>query len=139
VTACTKCGYDPDVVYTEAWTATAKSYAPSVNKIGINGKNNHQYRQWRKSWAKLFGEWLKSLPVATKRRRVSITRMYGKNERPHDRINFAAGCKPLLDVIVEYGGLYDDSAAWCEDHYEQKKSPDGKDYVIVTIEEIPNE
>lgn len=136
--ACTKCGFDPDVTCIHSWTATANSYAPSLNKVGTNTKTNHVYRSWRKNWAKQFGTWLKSIPEAKDRRRVQITRMYGKDERPYDRQNFASGCKPLLDVIVEFGGLYDDSPAWCDDFYEQKKSPDGKDYVIVTIEELPH-
>lgn len=136
---CPKCGWDEDVIWRDSWTATANSYAPSLNETGINSKTNHTYRNWRKKWAKQFGAWLKTIPTATQRRRVSITRYMGKGQRAYDRQNFASGCKPLLDTIVEYGGLYDDSPNWCSDFYEQKRSPNGKDYVVVTIEEMaPN-
>lgn len=136
---CVKCGFDPDAKMGQSWTATAESYAPSVNETGANTKINRVYRQWRKRWEKQFGPWLKTLPPAKAKRRVQITRVYSGRQRPYDRINFASGCKPLLDTLVEFGGLYDDSPTWCDDYYEQRKSPDGKDYIVVTIDEFADE
>lgn len=84
----------------------------------------------------MFGPWLQSLPPAKRLRRVTIIREYGGGKRAFDRINFAGGAKPLLDTIVNFGALYDDSEIWCQDHYVQKKSQDGIDYVTVLIEEL---
>ena len=137
--ACAKCGYDPARKPTSTWTHRVASYTPSLNDVGVNGKNAHKYRTWRKHWEKVFGPWLSKLPAAQLFRRIQITRHYGKGQRAFDRINFAAGCKPLLDTIVNHGGLYDDSVTWCEDHYSQLKSPDGKDYVQIVIEEFPGD
>jgi hypothetical protein len=130
------CRYDAGIVPAVSWTHRIESYVPTFNSIGLNSKNNHKYRGWRKAWEIGFGPWLQTLPPALKYRRVTITRLYGKGKRPFDRRNFAGGCKPLLDTLTNFGALYDDSELWCEDHYQQLKSPDGKDYVEVKIEEF---
>ncbi len=67
---------------------------------------------------------------------MTISRLYGKGKRPFDRVNFAAGQKPLLDVITNFGAIYDDSALWVQDNYRQDKSPDGNDYIEILIEEL---
>ena len=113
-----------------------QSYCPTANTLTGNTRTNHKYRQWRTRWEREFGTWLQSIPPAQKLRRVTITRLYGKGKRAYDRINFAAGQKPLLDTLTNYGAIYDDNALWCEDHYTQSKSPDGNDYIAVLIEEL---
>jgi hypothetical protein len=130
------CRYDPDAVVTATWSKTIESYVPTLNSIGTNSKNNHDYRKWRRRWENELGEWLKSIPPALNYRRVTITRHYGLKKRPYDRRNFEGGCKPLLDTLTNFGAIYDDSETWCQDHYRQTKSPDGIDRVEVVIEEL---
>jgi hypothetical protein len=130
------CRWDPGLKPAHAWAHRIESYVPTFNSIGLNSKNNHKYRGWRKRWEDEFGPWLRELPPAHRYRRVTITRFYGKGKRPFDRRNFSGGCKPLLDTLTNFGALYDDSELWCEDHYQQLKSPDGIDYVEVKIEEF---
>ena len=134
--ACDMCQYDPAAVVVQSWTFRVQSYCPTHNTLGGNTKNAHKYRTWRNRWSEEFGPWLKQLPPAQKLRRVTITRMFGKGKRAFDRINFAAGQKPLLDTLTNYGAIYDDNALWCQDHYLQLKSPDGNDYIEVLIEEL---
>lgn len=130
------CRFDAGAVVLATWQHTVESYAPTLNSISTNTKNNHKYRWWRASWEGHFGAWLRTVPPAKQYRRVTITRLYGLKKRPYDRKNFEGGCKPLLDTLTTYGALYDDSVLWCEDHYVQDKSPDGKDYVTVRLEEL---
>jgi hypothetical protein len=133
--ACAVCGFDPDASVVQVWEHRIESYVPSFNSIGLNSKNNHKYRWWKRQWEEGFGPWLKTIPAANKYRRVQITRLYGHKQRRFDRQNFAGGCKPLLDTLTNFGALYDDSETWCSDRYVQKKSPDGSNYVEVRIEE----
>lgn len=130
------CLYDADAAVSGCWEHRVQSYCPTFNSIGLNSKNNFKYRGWRKAWETHFGPWLQSLPPASKYRRVTITRFYGDKKRKFDSQNFAGGCKPLLDTLTNFGALYDDSDMWCQAHYVQKKSPDGKDYIEVKIEEF---
>ncbi len=136
MTACEMCRYDANAVVVASWTARFASYTPTQNSLTGNTKDGHKYRGWRKCWEMLMGDWLKGIPTAARPRRVTITREYGNRKRPFDRINFAGGSKPLLDTIVNFGALYDDNSAWCEDHYVQRKSEDGNDYITVCIEEL---
>ncbi len=130
------CKFDPESKLAASWTIRVESYCPTFNSIGLNSKNNFKYRSWRKTWETLFGPWLSNIPPALKYRRVTIVRHYGKGKRAFDRKNFEGGCKPLLDTIKNFGAIYDDSAIWAEDFYQQQQSPDGKDYVEVTIDEL---
>lgn len=131
------CRFDPGAKVIATWTSRVESYCPSLNTIGVNSKNNHKYRGWRKRWEDQFGPWLKLIPPAAKYRRVTVTRQYGKGKRPFDSAqNFSGGCKPLIDTLTNFGAIYDDSDTWCQSHYLQEKSLDGKDYVEVKIEEI---
>lgn len=107
-----------------------------MNTLKGNTKTNFMYRNWRKKWEELFGPWLKSIPSTLKLRRVTITRLYGAGKRPFDAINFAGGCKPLLDTLTNCGAIRDDSPTWVEDHYTQEKSPDGIDRIRVVVEDI---
>lgn len=130
------CRYDPDAAVAATWVHKIQSYVPTLNSIGINSKNNHNYRKWRRIWEGEFGPWLQTIPPALKYRRVVITRWYGTGKRPFDSGNFAGGTKPLVDTLTNFGALYDDSNTWCECHHVQIKSPDGKDYVEVQIQEL---
>lgn len=130
------CRYDATVTPVRVWAHKIQSYTPTANTLRGNSKTNFKYRNWRTVWEKEFGEWLQSIPPAQKYRRVIVTRYFGKGKRAFDRVNFAAGCKPLLDTIVNFGALYDDSELWAEDHYLQLRSSDGLDYIEIRIEEF---
>lgn len=53
--------------------------------------------------------------------KVTITRIYGRKKRAYDRINFASGCKPILDMLKRQNYIHDDSPKWIDDQYEQRK------------------
>jgi hypothetical protein len=53
---------------------------------------------------------------ATKPRKLLFVRVGG---RMMDRINFANGCKPILDFLVSRKWLVEDSEAWVDDQYMQ--------------------
>lgn len=130
------CDWNPDAVVTARWEAEVATFCPTMNTLKGNTKTNYTYRTWRKKWEELFGPWLQSIPRAPKLRRVTITRLYGTGKRPFDTINFAGGCKPLLDTLTNCGALYDDSPTWCQDHYLQEKATDGVDKIRIVIEEL---
>lgn len=130
------CDFDPGAVVTATWVHEVASYCPTMNTLKGNTKTNYTYRNWRKKWEEEFGPWLHSIPRAPKLRRVTITRVFGKGKRPFDRVNFAGGCKPLLDTLVNCGALYDDSPTWCMDYYLQERALDGVDRMRVMIEEL---
>lgn len=111
-------------------------YCPTANTLRGNTKTGHKYRWWRRKFEDEFGTWLVKIPPAKRLRRVTITREYGKGKRAYDRVNFMAGCKPLLDTVVNFGALYDDSENWVDDFYRQFKSLDGLDYLEVKVEEM---
>lgn len=139
MTTCVKCDYDSGAVMAASYSITVRCVLPSLNSVGGNQKNNPKYRGWRKFWERALSEWVLTVPAATARRRLNVYRMYGKGRRKYDRINMAAGCKSLLDVLVTTGVLYDDNEAWLQDNYEQQRSPDGGDYVVLTVEDYAQE
>ena len=63
--------------------------------------------------------------------RVKITRV---SKRLLDEQNLSAGMKPLLDALVEYGHIYQDSPQWCEFICDQKYcAADEEPHMIVQI------
>lgn len=133
---CAMCRYDPGARVAESWSLREESFCPTQNTLRSNGKHDRVYKMWRGRWTKLFGDWLSSIPTAEKYRRLTITRHFGKGNRAFDSDNFSGGCKPLRDVVVTHGALYDDSPLWAEVHYQQLKSADGLSYVELLIEEL---
>lgn len=91
------------------------------------------------------------------RRRVVITRLYGKGQRALDRNNLWGGTKLVVDMLqpprvfkrrmVKGGPLYetlrpgaslivDDSDAWCDLHVDQEKAADGVAATRIVISDI---
>lgn len=134
--ACPMCEYDPVAPIGETWLLEADSYCPTQNSLKGNTKAGYDYRRWRRVWEDTFGDQLRALPRSIVRRRVTITRFYGKGRRAYDRGNFIGGCKPLIDTLVNMGALYNDNAVFLEDHYQQVKSPDGVDRIRLLIEDL---
>lgn len=61
------------------------------------------------------------IPVAKKKRRVTITRIYSKHGRRRDRGNLVGGCKMVLDAMTRAGLIVDDREEYVEDHYRQER------------------
>lgn len=126
MTACQACGFDPQAAVSEAWTFLVTRAAVSQNKLGSNrGGNRWTYAQLRADyeWSVLANVRKHGIPPATKRRRISLTRLYLPRQRAFDRGNLIGGLKPLLDVCVRQGLLVSDSPEWCLDHYSQERHP----------------
>lgn len=133
---CAMCEFDPGAVVGDRWEFTAESYCPTQNSLKGNTKAGYDYRKWRRHWENVFGDEFRAMPRSILRRRVTVTRFYGKLKRAYDRGNFIGGCKPLLDTLVNMGALYNDNPVFLEDHYLQLKSPDGICRITVLIEEL---
>lgn len=78
------------------------------------------------------GEHFEGRPEA-KKRLVVITR-YSAGRM--DRINFAGGCKPVVDALVRVGLLYDDTEEWLDDRYVQDKAAPGGQWTEIVVSEI---
>lgn len=70
------------------------------------------------------------------KRRLTLTRYYGKNCHAYDYDNLVWGFKPIVDQLVSADILIDDSPTYIERIYKQTKSPDGIDHIIIIIEEL---
>ncbi len=135
---CPKCLWDTLAIPTASWVLEFPAPIPSVNELKSNTRMNHAYRRYRKGYERLIGEFGDHVPrTKAMPRRVTITRRYGKGKRKFDRVNFAHGCKPLLDSLTAHGLIYDDTEAWVLDYYAQEPSPDGVDWVHILLEELP--
>jgi len=132
---CIACNYDPDLLITHTDTVILDHAVFSLNTTGTNTKNNRAYRKQRKTWARLLLREYSGLKRATAKRRISITRLWGKGKRAYDYGNLVGGLKPLLDEIVRAGLLLDDSPKCCADYYYQYKAPDGIDRVVIVLED----
>jgi Holliday junction resolvase RusA-like endonuclease len=135
---CPRCGYSATPAI-KAWTLTIAMDTPTQNhKRGENaGAMRFRYKRVRDMLQMLVrAERLRGrVPKAKRLRRVRITRYYGGHAQRRDRINFAGGCKALLDSLVLEELLVDDSEDWVDDYYEQVRI-DGKTRVEVLIEEL---
>ena len=141
---CPACGFDTSIEVTNSWDARIKKSSPSGNSIGSSGKgrNGWKYRQERKACATVkvwWGDYGRYPSQATKRRRLWITRQWGKGKRAYDMDNLAWGLKPLIDEIKVQGWIKEDSPKWVERIYKQEKSPDGIDRIIIRIEELEDD
>ena len=136
---CKRCGYS-EVTATKRWTMRIAMDTPTQNhQRGENaGGMRFRYKRIRDQLHMLVrAERMRlKLPPAKHRRRVRIVRHYGGHARRRDRINYAGGAKPLLDVLVLEGILVDDSEQWVDDYYEQVRSDDGQTYIEVIVEEL---
>jgi hypothetical protein len=114
-------------------TMTIPGRTESANRLeSMSLRQRMAYkRQWREDAFKsaLISfpagyRFLKPTPISLKppfpeewvKRKVVIT---GYRKRLCDRQNFARGCKPVLDGLVDAGVLVDDSEKWLDDEYKQ--------------------
>lgn len=136
MTACLKCGHDPEAHVSASWTFEIDREVESGNLHRFNvGGSRFGYGRNRDAWQSEFHNVrvLRSIPKATALRRVTLTRFYGKRKRAFDRDNLATGCKPVVDAMVRAGLLIGDNAVSAEIHYQQQRGANG---LHVFLEEL---
>lgn len=137
------------------WTLHLPIDLPSANRHGGAATNARhaatgaQYRRQRESYALAlrYAAHAAGISPPTTPRTVTIVRLWAKGCRAWDDDNMVAACKGLRDAmqssrvrggktILGAGIVVDDSAKWSAWRYAQRKSPDGRPGVEVTVEEI---
>jgi hypothetical protein len=139
MSACVKCGHDPDAKVSGCWTLVLDMRITSANTRTVNaGASRWLYAKARDEW-----QWLvkaercnRGVTVARPggKRRVTIERQYAGRCQEMDRDNLVAGCKPLVDALVRELVVHDDKAAWLELHVTQVKAE--RNQTVVTVEEL---
>lgn len=137
MTACVKCGHDPEAVVLASWTLHVPREVRSGNAYVVNsGGARFGYKRERDSWERDFtilrGQ--HGVTLATCRRRVTLTRSIGYRQRAYDKDNLVAGCKPVIDALVRAGLLLGDTERHVELHFAQERRPQFG--TIVLIEEL---
>lgn len=124
MSACPKCGHDPSAPVAQSWTFHVDRLIDSGNRHVFNvGASRFTYGRDRDAWQWEFRavRLLQRIPVATRRRRVTLTRNFGGRQREFDRDNLATGCKLVVDAMVRERLLVDDSSAHAEINYTQQR------------------
>ncbi len=133
---CQRCGFDPSAKVSASWTFELDREVKSGNAHVFNvGASRWRYGKDRTEW-----EWeiravrlLQKIPLATARRRVTLTRLYGGRQRPFDGDNLAFGLKPAVDAIVREGLLLGDDAKRADIIYRQEAGGRGLRIVLEDI------
>ncbi len=139
MSACLKCGHNPEAQIAASWEFEIDREVESGNVHRFNvGGSRFGYGRNRNAWQSEFHNVrrLRAIPLALARRRVTLTRLYGKGKRAFDLDNLATGCKPVLDAMVRSGLLTGDDASRVEIHYQQEKSVRLLSSLRVLIEEF---
>jgi len=124
VTACVKCGHDPDAPVTASWEFVLEHEALSMNARIVNvGAARWRYAKERDAWGWLVraAKLRHRITAATGRRRMTLTRIYAARQRELDEDNLKGGTKSLVDAIKREGLLVDDTRAWLELHHAQER------------------
>ena len=139
---CPACGYDSAQKVTRHWGFCIPIEAKSGNQTGSSGRGRSgwQYKKFRKAVAIAVGQVAFSkgtLPTKAKaKRRVWITRLWGKGKRGFDTDNLVWGMKGVFDEFKKLGWIVEDSPKWVDRIYRQEKAPDGVACIEVRIEEL---
>ena len=134
---CLKCGHNPDAVVLATWQTMIPRAVNSGNaRIHNVGASRWAYKAERQGWERdmLAVRLAMGIPVATTRRRVTLTRLIDKGQRAFDEDNLRTGCKPIVDAMVKAGMLVGDRPQDAEIHYAQTKAIGGGLYV--ELEEV---
>lgn len=128
MSACRKCGHDPDAAVGDRWEFVLEREVFSLNRTASNHGTRWaqaEYRIRRRHW-----EWAfraarinARIPSAATRRRVTLTRLYGKRQRDYDLDNLAGGLKVAVDAMTLEGLIIGDAPHQVEIHYAQERSP----------------
>lgn len=113
---------------TQPITITIKRTTPSGNKSTFG--NRFDYVKERNMWYALLRAGL--IPKQPPEHRVCV-KIISYRVAICDRINHAAGCKPVLDGLKKLGYLKDDSIKWCDDTYEQFRVKRAEARTVVQI------
>ena len=134
--SCEKCGHDPGAKVTASWDFHIDREVKSGNAHIYNvGASRWRYGKDRTAW-----EWemrnarlLKKIPVATARRRLTLTRLFDGRQRAFDVDNLATGFKSCVDALVREKLLLGDDPRKAEIHYQQRPGMRG---IHVLLEEL---
>jgi Holliday junction resolvase RusA-like endonuclease len=129
---------DAEVIRWWALVLDLEALSGNVTKSSGRGRSGWKYRDHRKECTLAVGKVLKytDVPQAEMKRRVTVTRLWGKGCRAFDVDNLAWGFKPLFDELKSRGLIVEDSPKWVDRIYRQAKSEDGRPKVLVRIEEL---
>ena len=98
-----------------------------------NKKNRWAYANWKKK-VRVIGLYLPEVTRIRSKSSVVIARHYGKGRRKYDHDNMVGGCKPIIDLLVRQGYLYNDTPEYVEVEYIQVKSDDGEDQIEIQVD-----
>lgn len=140
MSTCRLCGCDGDAPISASWEFFIPVAAQSQNRLVNRGLKRFRYAAVRTDFLVVVMAESRRLriPRAKAKRRVTMTRLYGKGCSRFDHGNLVGGMKPLLDVLVSQALLVDDSERFVEDHYRQEPLPreDPNVGVVVLVEEF---
>ena len=120
--ACPWCGDSPSASVRRVLSVETPREIVSTNAHRVNrGASMHEYRRYRQGWARDLAALVpNTAKQATRKRRVVVTRFYGKGCRRFDARNFDS--KALIDALVSASVLVDDSPRWAVVHHVQAKA-----------------
>lgn len=139
---CISCGYDPRrvILYEVELLLPFKILSGNMLMTGApkgrkkQYKNGWKYRSYKKGFEKVWSQRCLQVLPAEAKRRLEITRVKGKHAQPIDSDNLVLGCKPIIDILVEYEALKNDSPKWLERApIQQEKSSDGRHYTRIRL------
>lgn len=140
---CPACQYNPELIVIASYRIELPLKWYSANELKYNTRHNMKYKRIRDNYYKKLQVYGSGIPQANSYRRVFFRRVYGLGPskrawcKPFDKINYAAGGKPLLDGLVRSGWIIDDKPEYCDDYYlEQLPSNDGTHYIQIEIEDV---
>lgn len=126
MTACVRCGHNPDEVVTASWSFFVDREMSSLNARIVNtGHSARLYRSERDAWCWEFraAKLKLKIPKALVRRRVVLTRIYSGRQKERDRDNLIGGAKLAVDALVHEGLIANDDSAMVEISYAQERGP----------------
>ena len=122
--ACDQCGFDPGLKIAQVWILKLDKDPSSLNARVYNaGHTRYAYAKERDEWHWMIKhERLKQkIPKAMQKRRVTLTRNYGGQQKERDVDNLSGGMKNCVDAVVREGLLVNDSPQYAELHYKQNR------------------
>lgn len=139
MTACCKCGYDEAAPVRAVWGFTVPRVVKSGNaRISNVGGSRWAYKRDRAEWERDMASAavVYRIPMAQGKRRVTLTRYWGKGQRAYDLDNLSAGLKPAIDALTKAQIIRGDRPQDAEIHVQQCKAVDGRPSLRVLVEEF---
>ncbi len=142
---CPACGYRSDEPARE-WTVRIQHKYLGLNQVksNVRGVSGRAYKKERRFYTSALAR--KRVPKAKGWRQILVRRVYGKGKRgwvgirAYDYDNYVGGGKPLVDALKAQGWILEDDETHANiSHMQQQRSPDGKDWVEITVQEFEYE